>query len=97
MAWDHITGSLIGWAPISNTVVDRIIGYVPESTDIDGDENENTDDDVNIINLVGSDLVVNSKLDNRPAQYEPGILPLTSSAMSSLNIKYIGTIFDFIK
>ena len=97
MARDHITGSLIRWVPISNTVVDRIIGYVPESTDIDGDENDNTDDDVNIINLVGSDLVVNSTLENLPAQYEPGILPITSSAMSSLNIKYIGTIFDSVK
>ena len=87
MAREHITGSLNGWAPISNTVVDRIIGYVPEFTDIDGDENASTDDDVNMMNLVGSDLVVNSKLDNLPAQYEPGILRLTSSAMSSLNIK----------
>ena len=68
MTRDHITGSLIGWAPISNTVVDHIIGYVPESTDIDGDENDNIDDDVNIINLVGSDHVVNSTLDNFPAQ-----------------------------
>ena len=28
MARDHITGLLIGWSPISGTVVDRIIGYV---------------------------------------------------------------------
>ena len=78
-------------------MVDRIIGYVPKSTDIDGDENDHRDDDVNIINLVGSDRVVNSMLENLPVQYEPGMLSITSSAMSSLNIKYIGTIFDSVK
>ena len=40
---------------------------------------------------------MNPKLTNLPAQCEPGFLPSMSLSMSSLNIRYIGTIFDSVK
>ena len=53
MVRDRITGSLIGWSPSPDTVVDSIIGYVPELTDIEGARDESTDDDVDTIDHVG--------------------------------------------